>query len=113
MPTVSKRRRHSKRFGFQRKCAAVADTEIGDTESYDIIDVDSSDDDIAELVGFEGDDPEEEDVIVLDIEDGEEDPLTFFNGIISDVMNAMICKVEGSTFISHFKLLGCGLGLKV
>ena len=34
------------------------------------------------MVGFEGDDPEEEDIVVLD---GEEDALTLFNGIISDV----------------------------
>ena len=99
---VSKRRKHLKRIGFQKKCAVGVDTEIGDSDVVDVIDVDSSDDDIPELVGFEGEDPEEEDVIVLDIEDGEEDPLIFFNGIISDVMNAMICKVEGST-ISHFK----------
>ena len=103
MPTVSKRRKHLKRIGFQKKCAAVEDTEIADTEVVDVIVVDSSDDDIAELIGFEGDDPEEEDVIFLEIEDGEEDALTLFNGIISDVMNAMICKLEGSTFISHFK----------
>ena len=95
--TVSKRRKHLKRIGFQKKCAVGVDTEIGDSDVVDVIDVDSSDDDIPELVGLW---PEEEDVIVLDIEDGEEDPLTFFNGIISDVMNAMICKVEGSTFIS-------------
>ena len=46
-------------------------TEIGDTEvvdDIDVIDVDSSDD-IVELVGFEGYDPEE-DVIVLEFEDG-------------------------------------------
>ena len=104
MPTVSKRRRHLKRIGFQKKCAAEKVTEIGDTEvvdviDVDVIDVDSSDDDIAQLVGFEGDDPEEEDVIFLD---GEEDALMFFNGIIADIMNAIICKLEGSTFISHF-----------
>ena len=83
MPAVSKRRKHSRLFGFQKKSAAVASTEIEECDDVAEDDKDLSDDDIAELVGFEGDDPEEEDVIVLEIEDGEEDALTLFNGIIS------------------------------
>jgi hypothetical protein len=114
MGRPSKRQLAGRQSGFQKKISIelrndsiIEFVEIADTQVVDVIDVvssdvDSSDDGIAELVGFEGDDLEE-DAIVLEIEDGEEDPLIFFNGIISDVMNAMICKLEGSTFISHFK----------
>ena len=74
MVRPSKRKLLGRKHGFQKKINIelnnddiIEFVEFADTKDVDVIDVvvDSSDDDIAELVGFEGDDPEED---VIDLE---------------------------------------------